>query len=57
MNSIATLPPQNHLNALRSFISRMRRTRSLPSAQEIAHAEECIAALEKVIRENEGGVS
>jgi len=55
--TIATLPPQNHLNALRSFISRMRRTRSLPSAQEIAHAEESIAALEKAIRDNEVEIS
>ena len=54
--SIATLPPQNHLNALRSFISRIRRTRSLPSAQATAHVEESVAALEKAIHDNEGGV-
>ena len=54
MNSIATLPPQNHLNALRSFISRMRRTRSMPLSQEIAHAEDSIAALEKALNQKAG---
>jgi hypothetical protein len=35
---IATLPPSNHVNALRSFIERIRRTRTIPTAQEFAHA-------------------
>jgi hypothetical protein len=45
--TIATLPPQNHINSLRAFISRIRRTRSVPSQQEFAHAEDSLAELEK----------
>jgi hypothetical protein len=47
--TIATLPPSNHLNAIRAFVSQMRRTWSLPTAQEIAHAEDSIAALDRAI--------
>lgn len=52
--SIATLPPSNHLNALRAFLSRIRRTRYLPSAQEMAHAEESLSALDQAIHNREG---
>jgi Putative transposase len=44
--SMATLPPSNHLNALRAFVSRIRRMRSLPSAREMAHGEESMAELD-----------
>jgi hypothetical protein len=50
---IATLPPQNHINALRLLFSRMRRTRSLPTGQEIAHAEESLRALEAAFPKQE----
>ena len=48
--TIAQLPPQNHINSLRSFISRIRRTRTIPSQQEFAHAEEALSALEAALR-------
>jgi len=51
--SIATLPPSNHLNAIRTFLSRIRRTQSLPSAQEMAHAEESLALLGKALSEQQ----
>jgi hypothetical protein len=47
--NIATLPPSNHINALRAFISLIRRTKSVPSAQELAHAEDSVRALETAI--------
>jgi len=53
--SIASLPPSNHINALRAFISRIRRTRSMPSQQEFAHAEEVLTALEKTINQQQKG--
>ena len=48
--TIAQLPPQNHINSLRSFIGRIRRMRTVPSQQEFAHAEEALSALEAVLR-------
>ena len=48
--SIAQLPPQNHINALRSFLGRLRRNRSAPSLQEIAHAEDSVGALETSLK-------
>ena len=47
--TIANLPPSNHIGSLRMFLSRMRRTRSIPSAQEIAHAEESLREIEKAL--------
>jgi hypothetical protein len=47
---IATLPPSNHITALRSFIRSIRRTRAIPSQQEFAHAEEQLRALEEVVK-------
>ena len=49
--SIATLPPSNHVNAIRAFIERIRRTKTLPNAQEIAHAQESLGELEKTINQ------
>jgi hypothetical protein len=46
---IATLPPSDHVNALRSFIERIRRTRTIPTAQEFAHAMDSLRALEGAI--------
>jgi hypothetical protein len=51
--TIATLPPSNHVNALRVFIQRIRRTRTLPTGQELAHAEESLDAIGKHIRSGE----
>jgi hypothetical protein len=47
---IVTLPPQNHIAALRSFLQRIRRTRTIPSQQEFAHAEESLVEIEKAVR-------
>jgi len=47
---IVQLPPQNHIDALRSFIGRNRRTRAIPSQQEFAHAEEALSALDAALR-------
>jgi len=49
--SIATLPPQNHVNALRSFLNRLRRTKTA-TAQEISHAEDALQALEDGLKKN-----
>ena len=43
--TIATLPPSTHVAALRSFIERIRRTRTIPGQQEFAHAIESLQAL------------
>ena len=48
--TIASLPPSNHINALRSFLQRFRRMRTVPTNQEFAHAEEQLAALESAVR-------
>jgi hypothetical protein len=48
--TIATLPPSNHLQAVRSFVERIRRTRTIPTAQEFAHAMDSLAEIEKYIR-------
>ena len=50
--TIATLLPQSHINALRSFIERLRRTRSIPMPQEFAHAAESLQELEKAVKVN-----
>ena len=51
--TIATLPPSNHITALRTFLRRFRRTGSKPSAQEFAHAEESLDELAKSIKQSE----
>jgi hypothetical protein len=53
--TIASLPPQNHVNSLRACIGRIRRTRTLPSQQEFAHAEEALSALERTVKPIEKG--
>jgi hypothetical protein len=54
--TIATLPLANHINALRGFIGRIRRTRMIPTAQEFAHAGDQLRALESAnsVPRNEG---
>jgi hypothetical protein len=47
--SIATLPPSNHVQALRAFINRVRRTRAMPTQQKFAQAEESLAEMEKAV--------
>jgi hypothetical protein len=48
--SIATVPSSNHISGLLIFISRIRRTRTIPSQQEFAHAQESLDELEKARR-------
>jgi hypothetical protein len=48
--SIAELPPQNHINSLRSFIGRIRRTRIAPTRDELDHADDMVNALEAVLK-------
>ncbi len=36
---IVSLPPHNHINALRTFLESFRRMRAVPSNQEFQHAE------------------
>ena len=52
--TIATLPPSNHIAAVRSFIERIRRTRTIPGAQEFAHAEDSLCEIEKAINQQKG---
>jgi len=53
--TIATIPPSNHIYAIRSFISRIRLTRSIPSQQEFAHIEESLVEIEKAINQQRKG--
>jgi hypothetical protein len=53
--TIATLPPSSHLAALRSFIERVRRTRSIPSQQEFQQALDSLQALESTINQQQKG--
>lgn len=48
--TVATLPPSNHLRAVRAFIERIRRTRTIPSQQEFAHAEDSLRELETAVK-------
>lgn len=47
--SIAQLPPQNHIQLLRTFIQKMLRTRAA-SRQEAAQAEEHLDALASALK-------
>jgi hypothetical protein len=47
--TIAKLPPSNHVQALRSFIQRMLRTRAA-SRQEAAKAEQSLDALASALK-------
>jgi hypothetical protein len=53
---VATLPPSNHVQHLRKFLDSLRRSRAAP-LQEIAHAQESIAELERVIKEQPKGTT
>lgn len=48
--TIATLPPSNLISVLRTFLTRLKRSRSAQTAQEIAHAEDVLNELEKVVK-------
>ncbi len=47
---IATLPHSNHIQTLRMFHQRIKRTRSIPSQQEFSHAEEALRELETALK-------
>jgi len=53
--TIATIPPSNHITALRAFIERIRRTRSIPSQQEFAHAMESLGEIETAVNHQQKG--
>ena len=44
---IATLPPSNRLNALRTLVKRIRRTRAITSAQDFAHTPDSLRDLKR----------